>query len=64
MAKTYKGKSLRLGAGGRFKKLVDELISEGKSRESAEKIAASAGRAKYGKKRFQKMAAKGRKRAS
>jgi hypothetical protein len=61
-AKTYKGKSLRLGGGGQFAKLKDELISEGKSSSSAEKIAAFVGRKKLGKAKFQKLAAAGRKR--
>lgn len=60
-AKTYKGKSLKLGGGGRFQRLKDELMAEGKSAESAEAIAAAVGRKRYGKKRFQAMAAKGRK---
>jgi len=62
-AKTYKGKSLKPGGGGRFQKLKDELMREGKSAESAEAIAAAVGRKKYGKAKFQKMAAKSRKKA-
>jgi len=60
--KTYKGKSLKLGGGGRFQKLKDQLMREGKSEKSAEAIAAAIGRKKYGKEKFQKLAAKGRKR--
>ena len=59
--KTYKGKSMKLGGGGRFAKMVDTLVKEGKSREQAKAIAAAVGRKKYGKEKFQKMAAKGRK---
>lgn len=63
-AKTYKGKSLELGGGGRFAKLTDKLKSQGKSAGAAKAIAASIGAAKLGKGRFQALAAKGRKRAS
>ncbi len=55
------GKSMEPGGGGRFEALVNKLKSKGKSEEAAEGIAASAGRAKYGKGKFQAMAAKGRK---
>jgi hypothetical protein len=51
----------KLGSGKRFANLVDRLKSEGKSAASAAAIAASAGRAKYGKKKFQKLAAAARK---
>lgn len=61
--KTYKGKSLRPGGGGRFAKLVDKLKREGYSEESAKAIAASVGMKKYGKKKMQKWAKAGRKRA-
>ncbi len=62
MAQSYRGKSLNLGGGGRFQRLVDKLRGQGKSKESAQKIAAMVGRKKYGKRRFAKLAAKGRKR--
>ena len=55
------GKSMAPGGGGRFEALVNKLKSKGKSEEAAEGIAASAGRAKYGKSKFQAMAAKGKK---
>lgn len=55
------GKSMEPGGGGRFAKLVGKLKSKGKSAESAKAIAASIGRKKYGKSRFQQMAAKGKK---
>ncbi len=64
MAKTYKGKSLRPGGGGRFAQLKDKLIDAGHSEESAKAIAAHMGRKKYGPVEFSKMAARGRKRAS
>jgi hypothetical protein len=51
----------KLGSGGRFAAFVSKLEGQGKSADSAAAIAASAGRAKYGKARFQAMAAKGRK---
>jgi hypothetical protein len=55
------GKSMEPGGGGRFAKMVSGLKKEGKSEDSAKAIAASAGRKKYGKSRFQEMAAAGKK---
>jgi hypothetical protein len=52
-------KSMKLGAGGRFAKLKGEL-SHKKGITNPGAVAASIGRKKYGKGRFQKMAAKGR----
>tara|TARA_R100000278_G_C5472698_1_gene165073 strand:+ start:1534 stop:1689 length:156 start_codon:yes stop_codon:yes gene_type:complete len=43
-----------------FKKLVSNLERKGKSKESAQKIAAFIGRKKYGKSKMAKMAAAGR----
>lgn len=60
---TYKGKSNKVGGGGRFKQMTDAMESKGMSSGKAKAIAAAMGRKKYGKKRFQKMAAAGRKRA-
>ena len=57
------GKSMKPGGGGRFAKMVKGIEKSGKSESAAKAIAASAGRAKYGKATFQSMAAKGRKRA-
>lgn len=57
-------KSMALGGGGRFRKLVNKLEKQGKSAESAKAIAASIGRKKYGDAKMQKMAAAGRKRAA
>lgn len=51
---------MKLGGGGRFKKLVKNLESKGKSSQSANKIAVSIGRKKYGAKRFAQFSAKGR----
>ena len=55
------GKSMSPGGGGRFAAMVGKLKKEGKSEDSAKAIAASVGRKKYGKSRFQEMAAKGKK---
>ena len=57
-----KGKSTKPGGGGRFKKMVDDLMKRGKSRKQAEAIAANAGRKKYGAAKFDKMAASGQSR--
>lgn len=63
-SKLRKKKSMRPGGGGRFAAMVGDLTSEkGMSTNRAKAIAASAGRKKYGKKKFQAMAAAGRKRA-
>jgi len=50
------------GGGGRFAKMVNKMKGEGKSEESAKAIAASIGRKKYGKSKFQEMASAGKKR--
>lgn len=55
-----KKKSMRLGGGGRFKKLVGKLKRKGVRNPKA--LAAFIGRKKYGKKRMSKMAAAGRRR--
>jgi len=54
-------KSMKLGGGGRFAKLEKSL--KGKVSDPAA-VAAAIGRKKYGKAKFQKMAAAGKKRAS
>jgi hypothetical protein len=53
-------KSPPVGTGARFAKLTAELRAKGKNKKSADAIAASIGRKKYGKAKFQKMAAAGR----
>lgn len=53
------GKSMKVGGGGRFQKLKKELARKGVEDPSA--LAASIGRKKYGKAKFQAMAAKGKK---
>ena len=61
MAKAkYKPKG-KLGSGERFEQLTQSLMKKrGLSRERAKRLAAWIGRKKYGKARFQKMAAAGR----
>ena len=59
--KTGGAKSMEPGGGGRFAKMVSGLKKEGKSEDSAKAIAASIGRKKYGKSKFQAMAAAGKK---
>ena len=59
--KTGGAKTMEPGGGGRFAAMVGKLKGQGKSEESAEAIAASVGRKKYGKSRFQAMAAAGKK---
>lgn len=51
---------MKLGSGGRFKKLKGELSKE-KGVYNPGGLAAAIGRKKYGKKKFQGLAAKGRK---
>jgi len=63
MPKTYKGKSTKPGGGGHFLMVVDALMKEGKSEDAAKAIAATQGRKKLGKKKFQQLAVAGRKRA-
>jgi len=62
--KTYKGKSMKPGGGGKFKKGVDAMTAkQGMSKKKAAVIMASAGRKKYGKKQMSAWSAAGRKRA-
>lgn len=56
-----RGKKPKLGSGGRFKALKN-AISKRKGVRDAGAIAASIGRKKYGKAKFQKMSAAGRRR--
>jgi hypothetical protein len=51
---------LRLGAGGRFKRLTGELEKKGATDPAV--LAAWIGRRKYGPKKFAKLAARGRQR--
>lgn len=51
---------MKLGGGGRFQKLKEKL-SHKKGIKDPGAVAAAIGREKYGKERFQKMAAKGKK---
>ena len=52
-------KNSRLGSGERFAKLEASIAAKGTARDPGA-VAASIGRAKYGKKKFQALAAKGR----
>ncbi len=63
-SKTYKGKSMRPGGGGRFAKMVAALVKKGTPSANAKAIAAAAGRKKYGTKKMAKFSAQGRKRAA
>ena len=56
------GKSMDLGGGGRFAALAAKAKKSGSRNPRA--VAAAVGRKKYGKARFQAMAAAGRKRAA
>jgi hypothetical protein len=53
---------MKLGGGGKYKKLVASLRAKGADDPRA--LAASIGRKKYGAEQFQRMAAEGRRRAS
>lgn len=57
-------KSMKPGGGGRFTAMVSDLQAKGYNAVSADKIAASAGRKKYGAKKMAGFAAAGRKRTS
>jgi hypothetical protein len=61
MKKSGGKKSMEPGGGGRFAAMVSNLKSKGKSEGSAKAIAAAIGRKKYGKSKFQEMAAAGKK---
>lgn len=61
-AKTYEGKSLRPGGGGRFEKMKDALMKKGMSEDRASAITASKGRSKYGASKMAKWASAGRRR--
>jgi hypothetical protein len=57
-------KKPKLGSGGRFKELSGSIQKkEGVSKQSADAIAASIGRKRYGSEKMASMAAAGRKRA-
>lgn len=60
---TYKGKSNKLGGGGRFAQITTGIMKSGKSKNQAQAIAATIGRKKYGSKKMAKWSAQGRKRA-
>lgn len=54
----YHGKSMRPGGGGQFAKLEDAFEKKGDIKDPGA-LAAALGREKYGKEKFQDMAAKG-----
>lgn len=60
MSGSFDGKSLSAGGGGRFAKMKAGIESKGDSAKEAGAIAASAGRAKFGAKKFSRMATAGR----
>jgi len=55
-----RARSMRPGGGGRFKRLTRKLATRGA--RSPKALASWIGRKKYGKKRFQSMAVRGRRR--
>ncbi|HMC66345.1 MAG TPA: hypothetical protein VKI65_15515 [Gemmataceae bacterium] len=57
-----KNPNMKLGGGGRFAKLKASIAAKGNVRDPGA-VAAAIGRAKYGKAKFQALAAKGRKRS-
>lgn len=61
----YKGRSNKLGGGGRFAQVVDKVMASSPKGglKEAQAIAAIQGRKEYGKAKFQKMATVGRLRA-
>lgn len=63
---TYKGKSNKLGGGGRFQQVVDKVMASNPAGglKEAKAIAAIQGRKELGKAKFQKLAVAGRKRAA
>ena len=58
---TFKGKSNKLGGGGRFAQVVSKLKGKVKNPKA---VAASIGRKSLGKAKFQKLAAKGKAKAT
>lgn len=62
--KTYKGKSTRLGGGGKFQKGVDEMMAKGMSEDYARRVMAKRGMQKYGAGQMMTWAQAGKKRAA
>jgi hypothetical protein len=58
--KKKKKKKPPLGKGARFAEVSKSIQKSGKSKKAADAIAASIGRKKYGKKKFAKLSAEGR----
>ena len=63
-AKSFHGKSMKPGGGGRFAQGQEALEKKGVSKESAGAVMAVRGRKKYGAKKMAKWSAAGRKRAA
>lgn len=62
MSKTYRGKSLRPGGGGRFARLEDVFNKQGDI-ENPGALVAAIGRKKFGQAQMTKWSAAGRKRS-
>ena len=62
-SRTYKGKSLRAGGGGRFARLANKIKRRG-GVSNPKAVAAVIGRRKYGAKKMAEMSAAGRRRAA
>lgn len=62
--KTFKGKPMALGGGGKFAKGVSDMTAKGMPAPEAAAIMANAGRAKLGATKFNALAAKGKAKAA
>lgn len=59
-AKTFQGKSMKLGGGGKFAKGMAKMTAKGMPKAEAGAIMANAGRKKYGPSKMASLSAKGR----
>jgi hypothetical protein len=64
VSKTFKGKPMTLGSGGKFAKGVSGMTAKGMPAPEAAAIMANAGRAKLGATKFNALAAKGKAKAA
>jgi len=62
--KTFKGKPMVLGGGGKFAKGVSDIMGKGMSKVEAAAIMANAGAKKYGQAKMTVLAAKGKAKAA
>jgi hypothetical protein len=62
--KTFKGRSLAPGGGGKFAMMESAMMKKGMPKEMADAVAAKAGMKKYGKSKMMAMASAGKKRAA